>query len=139
MFGKVRRGLNLTFVKALKESGLGPKQAMFVRHLAKHGSASQAELSSATFTDPGAVNRALDSLEKKGWVFREDHPTDRRRWVVKLTKDGKEVAKTVDKLYQRIADSTFQVLSEADRKIFFSMLDRVSLLGFSDEVKKELI
>lgn len=137
-FGRFRRGLNLTFSQALKEIGLGIKQGQFLRYLEKNGRASQADLSRATLTDPAAVNRALDSLEKKGWVTRADDPWDRRRWAVQLTGEGRKTAKKVDLLYRRLAEKVFSVFSSAEKKNFHFLLHRLIERGLTDEIRKEL-
>lgn len=42
---------------------------------------------------PTSVTSALDRLERQGFVAREDHPTDRRAKLARLTEDGRAVAK----------------------------------------------
>ncbi len=42
---------------------------------------------------PTSVTSALDRLERQGFVQREQHPTDRRSKLARLTEDGRAVAK----------------------------------------------
>jgi DNA-binding MarR family transcriptional regulator len=84
------------------------------------------------------VNRAIDSLLKKGWVERKDDPNDRRRWIVKLTDEGWAVAKKVGGVYRRLADDAFSALPVGDRKHFFSLLQRLIEKGLSEDIRKEL-
>lgn len=137
-FGRFRRGLNLAWNNGLKDLGLGTKQGLFLRYLAKHESASQADLSRATLTDPAAVNRALDSLQTRGWVARHDDPGDRRRWIVRLTPEGLKTAKKVDGVYRSLANEVFSSLKESERKTLYSLLLRLLEKGLSEEIRKEI-
>lgn len=42
---------------------------------------------------PTSVTSAIDRLERQGFVSREDHPTDRRAKLARLTEDGRSTAK----------------------------------------------
>ena len=37
----------------------------------------------------------LDSLEKEENIYRENHPTDRRRKIIRLTEKGKDFTKEI--------------------------------------------
>lgn len=53
--------------------------------------ASQAEIGAALLKDAPTVTRIIDLLVKKGYVAREAHPNDRRKYQIVLTEPGKQL------------------------------------------------
>lgn len=69
----------------------------------RKGSVSLSDLSEKTMLAPSALSQMLRSLERRGFVEREPSPQDRRAVVVRLTPDGKMLARTIHrKMYDRI-------------------------------------
>lgn len=69
----------------------------------RKGSVSLSDLSEKTMLAPSALSQMLRSLERRGFVEREPSPKDRRAVVVRLTPDGKMLARTIHrKMYDRI-------------------------------------
>ncbi len=64
------------------------------------------ELACALGLDPSSVSRQVSSLERSGWVRREDDPDDRRATRLVLTATGHDV---VDQLTAARAHSLAQV------------------------------
>jgi DNA-binding MarR family transcriptional regulator len=56
--------------------------------LCKHGPMSAGELASCERVQPPSMTKVLASLEDRGLVRREAHPTDRRQVIVAITEDG---------------------------------------------------
>ena len=81
-----------------------------------------AELARLFTTDPTAITRTLDRMEKAGFVVRERHPKDRRVFVVKVTEKAEDVMPKA----QRIADDNeelfFSVLSADQKQEFVDTL-----------------
>ena len=50
------------------------------------------------------VTRVLDSLEKKGYVIRKEHPTDRRRIYASLLPEGETIARELIELETSYSD-----------------------------------
>jgi len=125
-FSRFRRTLNLYFTNGLKTLGLGVKQASLLRNLAKRGKASLAELSRDTMTDPAAMTRLVNDMIKNGIVRQQDHPTDKRRWELALTPQGKTLALEVEKIFVVQAEETLVVLSTAEKKFFSQTLQKLT-------------
>lgn len=53
-----------------------------------HDGLSQRELGDRLLVDRSNVTGLLDRMEKAGWVQRQDHPDDRRVYLVTLTSAG---------------------------------------------------
>jgi DNA-binding MarR family transcriptional regulator len=121
-FGRLRRALNLYYTQTVKPLGIGVKQAALIRLLAKEGTASLAELSRWTLTDPAATTRAVNVLLQRRLVRREEHPVDKRRWEMALTPRGKKQAGKVQDAYREVARRVAITLTPAERQEFHQIL-----------------
>lgn len=68
----------------------------------------QAELTKMLILDKAAVSRTLKALENRGYVRKEDHPTDGRKQHIFLTDEGRMIQGYVSDVYDKI----FNELSE---------------------------
>jgi len=75
----------------LKPYGLGSGQYTYLLVLYKHDGMSQEELSSCLMIDKGTTARAIEKLEKAGYVTRQTNPNDRRAYNVFLTDKAREI------------------------------------------------
>jgi DNA-binding MarR family transcriptional regulator len=76
---------------ALKPYDLTHVQFLLLRTLTRLGrtrAVSQRELSRHAATDPMMTSQVVRTLENKGLVTREPHPTDGRAWAVRATRAG---------------------------------------------------
>jgi DNA-binding MarR family transcriptional regulator len=126
LFVVVRRQLNLVATAALRPLDLGPKQATILRELRARESASLAELSKSTHTDPAATGKIIESLIRKEWVKRDEDPADRRRCLVSLTGSGKELAKRLEKVVHGLAEDFSSTLTATERTAMSRSLRSIS-------------
>ena len=105
--------------------GLGPLQAGIVRRLGELKTASLADLARLMGVDPAAIGRACDTLIKKGWVSKVDHPTDRRRWQVSLSPKGNELLAQVQATYSDIASQFSSTLNKKEKADLLALLTKV--------------
>lgn len=87
---------------------------------------SQPDLSEALGLAKNALGEVLAELEKAGFVHRQRDPGDRRVRTVQVTESGTAVLTSVAGELQRIEDEMFSGISQADREVFFSVLEGVS-------------
>lgn len=73
-----------------------------------------------------AVSRALDSLEKKGYVSRQKDPSDRRASRVLLTPRGWEIGPRVEQVYNNVYEVASRGVSAAEISDFIELFGRVS-------------
>ncbi len=125
-FGRFRRALNLRAVHALKPLGLGTKQAGVLKFLSRRGECSPAELARHTITDPAATGRIVEALIRAGSVAREEHPSDRRRWVLRLTPKGRAQAAQVERAYGALARSLAERMDPEERRRLVETLERLT-------------
>jgi DNA-binding MarR family transcriptional regulator len=124
-YGRVKLKFSELAAEVFKPSGLGTLQAGIVRRLGELGTSSLAELARLACVDPAAIGRANDTLMKKGWVLRVDHPTDRRRWQVSLSPKGKKLLATVQAEYEKIAAQFSGPLNAKEKTTLLALLSKV--------------
>ncbi len=71
------------------------------------------------------VTGILDSLERREYVTRAPHPTDRRKLLVTITERGREVVPEMRQVIHRHQREWFDVLSEDERQTLLGLLERV--------------
>ncbi len=75
--------------RSLQPYGVTANQFVVLWVLAEQDGISQRILVERTASDANTIRPVLASLEKKKYIVRELHPTDRRAWCVRLTKTGR--------------------------------------------------
>jgi len=81
----IHRYAHIYFATELEELGISKGAFPFLMALYRKDSVSQEELSEMLHMDKGTTARALNPLEKNGWVKRKQNPKNRRINIVSLT------------------------------------------------------
>ena len=123
----LRRALSRAAVATFSDTGVGPMQVQILREIRSSRTISQVELSRATSTDPAGVMRALDALERRGWVTRAGCEDDRRRKLVSLTPDGQRAMTLLDANYESLRKLANGALTGAERREFSSLAAKIAV------------
>lgn len=83
-----------------------------------------------------AVSRALDSLETKGFVTRQQDPQDRRVHQVRLTDQAREIGPAVEQAYNWLYALAVQGISQDELDDFVSLFGRISENFMHAQAKK---
>ena len=78
----------------------------------------------ATITS-GSVTSMLDTLEKRGFITRIPHPTDRRRLLVALTDAGRDAVDTFLPGVYQLQKDLMAPLSRAERQQLLALVAKV--------------
>lgn len=100
-------------------------QWLVMKHLYEHEEMKQNELAALIFKDNPTLTRIIDLLCDKGLTQRTTHHSDRRSFIVSLTKEG---VKKVEQLKPKIKDVRFKAwegLSERDFNQFKKILNTI--------------
>lgn len=73
---------------ALADSGLTVDRWRVLAHVAESPDASMSDVADALVLPPASTTRAVDALVEIGTVYREVHPVDRRRVVLRVSAQG---------------------------------------------------
>ncbi|MDQ0815302.1 MarR family multiple antibiotic resistance transcriptional regulator [Streptomyces sp. B3I7] len=79
------------------EHSLVTSQFESLRHLRDHPGARVADIAAAFAIGIGATSKAVDRLEKQGWVVRQPNPDDRRSSLLALTDEGARLADAAER------------------------------------------
>ena len=123
----LRRAISRAAAATFSDTGVGPKQVQILREIRNSKGISQVELSRATSTDPAGLMRALDALERRGWVQRAGCEEDRRRKLVSLTADGQRAMTLLDAHYESLRKLTNGALTSAERRQFSALAAKVAI------------
>src|SRR5690606_3806671 len=96
----------------IKNIGLSDTEHMICTFLLGHCGGSQDDVAEALKLDKTTVARALLSLEKKGYVERSINSDNRRKYILTLTKKGKESISEIADIYDVWLSKVLSCLSE---------------------------
>jgi DNA-binding MarR family transcriptional regulator len=67
----------------------------------------------------------VDRLEQLGWVARRRDPTDRRRYQLTITPEGRRTLERYDAIAARAEDVVLEPLSEVERRRLIELVTKV--------------
>ncbi len=73
-------------------------QWLILKNVADHPDITQNDISKIVFKDNASITRIIQLLVNAGYLTRKNHPDDKRRVVLTLTKSGEEITCAVDKI-----------------------------------------
>jgi MarR family transcriptional regulator, transcriptional regulator for hemolysin len=97
---RIDRMFGIHFQNMVKSNGIEVtiEQWFILAKLFKEDGISQIELADKIFKDKANITRMIDGLEKRNWVSRKDDDTDRRKFKIFLTKEGKQITSRLIKI-----------------------------------------
>ncbi|TGL33615.1 MarR family transcriptional regulator [Leptospira perdikensis] len=105
--------------------GMRFEEWMQILPLLESESLNQKELSERLVKDKTTVSRLVDGWVKKSWVKREVSPQDKRNYVLRLSKKGKEIWEKGLPIVTT-ADLVFRKdFTEADEKELYLLLFKI--------------
>lgn len=106
--------------------GVTPMQFATLAKLTEAGALSQNALGRLTAMDAATIKGVVDRLKKQGLVQTENDKTDRRRSIVSLTDEGKELLASLSGLALEISEETLKPLSASEQAIFLHLLRKLT-------------
>lgn len=73
-------------------------QWLILKNVAENPNITQNDISKIVFKDNASITRIIHLLVNAGYLIRENHPEDKRRVVLTLTKSGKKITEDVEKI-----------------------------------------
>ena len=120
------------------DEGLRLPHLAILCSLAETGPSAQKDISARLRIDPSDLVTFLDDLEKAGLAARQRDSTDRRRYLVSLTDEGRTVQRRRLAVSQRMDEALLAPLTEAEREQLHALLLRVYAHHDPDRVPEEL-
>lgn len=126
---RIIRAVSLYSRQLLRQHNLTAPQLTCLRHLMRHGARSAGELAAGISLSQATVSGILDRLEKRRLVERRRSAEDRRRVVVALTPEGRELATSVPlPLQERFARRLAQLPEDRRQRIDSVLKEIVDLM-----------
>ena len=110
----------------LSQYDVTPAQTHTLLYLHRHkGQAPQSEVIRHLRVKPSTANGILDRMEEKGLVSRSVSEHDARQKLITLTEKGAELQEQLHRAFHETEDLMMNGLSEEERVILFTWLERV--------------
>jgi DNA-binding MarR family transcriptional regulator len=113
------------FAKCLEPYDIAPEQFATLKIISEDGEVTQSGIAEILAKGRPTVSRALDALEKKGFILREAHDADRRIKPIRLTAKGREVLDAVEPKAIQLNNTIRSRLSPGETELFFRVLETI--------------
>jgi DNA-binding MarR family transcriptional regulator len=100
-----------------------PYQWVILYRLWEQDGESQTELSERTIKDQATISRAIDVLEKKDLIFRENH--NRRQYRIFLTDAGRKLQRELPPLVEEHLARALHGVAEEELEVTKRVLQRI--------------
>jgi DNA-binding MarR family transcriptional regulator len=135
-YSALTRTLTAMLTQMYSDAEIGATQAKLVRHVARSGAISQAELARSTRTDPALTGRALQGLIDRNVLRRERSDVDRREYLLELGAAGPAMLARVDRVRERMAERLVRPLDVRDLQDFDRIASKL-MVAFGAESELE--
>lgn len=119
------RVVTAKLVSRLSAYDIGMPQVIVLLELCFGNDCEPAQIADRTLIPRQTMTTILDKLEKLRLVERVDHPTDRRRKVIELTKDGYDKAVGIWKDLDAYEEKVMSVLSKEEVKLLDALDEKI--------------
>ncbi|KEJ00510.1 MarR family transcriptional regulator [Clostridium botulinum A2B7 92] len=121
------RAGNCYINKELCKYGIGSGQYIFLLYLYNNNGCNQEEISTALNVDKGTTARALQKLEKEGYINKEIDKNDRRINHILVTEKGSEIKHIIMKVLNSWGKMLYIDFTEEEKKELLKLLEKASL------------
>jgi DNA-binding MarR family transcriptional regulator len=111
--------------RLLRPLGVSSAGGLVLGLLRDHGPMAPSALGERLIVTRATVTGLVDSLERRGFVRRSAHPSDRRSLIVEITPAGLEVLAKVRTVVHRQEKEWMSALSDAELRKLIGLLHRI--------------
>ena len=128
-FPKIYSSLYLNYLK--QYSGLYDVNKTQLRALVfmrNYGEISMTELCAKLNIEKGSLTSMIDDLSKKGYDYREKNLKDRRKYMIVITEEGKQIAADFTEKLSNDLEEKFFKLNTEDREKYLDAIETLETL-----------
>jgi DNA-binding MarR family transcriptional regulator len=114
------------FRRSVRPLNLGAQQFIVLKQLQAIGSCSQGELADALGIDYSNLASVTGELYRRGLIARNRDEADRRRYVVELTDEGRQLLADADGAIGTGEEEMLSALSQEERDQLWELLRRMA-------------
>ncbi|HSM16590.1 MAG TPA: MarR family winged helix-turn-helix transcriptional regulator [Gemmatimonadales bacterium] len=122
---RIMRAIDLYSRQLMQQLGVTAPQLIVLQELARHGRVPAGSLAKRVSLSAATVTGIISRLEKRGLVERREDDTDRRRVLVGVTPEGRQLLVTAPLPIQQSFIREFEALPDWDQSHILSSLQRV--------------
>lgn len=113
--------------KKLREHGfkITIDQWLVIKCILENPQITQNELSELVFKDNASVTRIIDLLVKGDYLEKTINPQDRRKFILKVTKEGEEVIKNVQEIVLQNRSKALKGINPQELEIADTVLRKI--------------
>ena len=126
LINRVARNIRRIKNEGMAEYGLRSAHVSCLYHLYREDGVTATVLCERCEEDKATVSRALDFLEREGYLVCESKRAKRYKSPLVLTEKGRVVGRTVAEKIDRVLQTVGAALSEEDRLAFYRSLTEIS-------------
>lgn len=134
-FPKIYSSLYLNYLKQYSSLyDVNKTQLRALVFMRNYGEISMTELCAKLNIEKGSLTSMIDDLSKKGYVYREKNLKDRRKYMIVITEEGKEIAADfIEKLSNDLEEKFFKLNNE-DREKYLEAIETLETLVNKSEL-----
>ncbi len=122
---KIAREVSKFTVKTMKADGIGTAEFDYIHLVRHHPGITQAEIRQELKIDKGAAARRTASLEAKGYLRREENPSDGRSQLLFATQKAEELKNSKAKIESVFYTWLLSELTPQERTEFCRVLEKL--------------
>ena len=122
---KIIQAIDMNSKKLVKRVGLTGPQLVILQEISSLGEVSVGEVARAVSLSQATLSGILSRMEKRGLLSRRRSQQDKRRVLVSITDNGKQVLEDAPPLMQEAFVDKFENLQEWERTMILSALQRL--------------
>lgn len=100
-------------------------QWLVLRLIEEDGERYQNEIAEAVFKDTASITRIVELLVLKGYLERNAHPGDRRRFKLNVTEKGRDLLAIVSPIVANNRNTALQEISQDEIQTLQQVLNRI--------------
>ena len=100
-------------------------EAYFLLNLIPETGIEQGELVKKTGKDKAAITRLLDWLSGKSWIIRRVVPDNKRKAIIKISPQGKEVLVALNKALSNISQPMMKGISKNEHMVLMNAIKQL--------------
>jgi len=108
-----------------RDSGLTTAQAHTIGIVGHEGAIKMKDLAEKTGVTTGTLTVGIDRLEKKKLLERKPHETDRRSFLIELTKKGDAYFQQHHNFHIKMTQEIVSDLTQAEQTAFANIIEKV--------------
>lgn len=126
---RLHRDVSFFCGEPLRKEGISVGLMYFILYVCKHPGCTPGQLARELALDRAYVLRTVNKLVEKGFLNRNDHPTDGRATVLFATPKGQEIFALGRELLRRWDQEMLSCITEQEKEQLFALLDKLQRKG----------